>query len=50
MTAYKGYVIRTSPFRPQVTVSKDGQHISTHQDIEEAKRTIDMLADIGATW
>lgn len=43
MTAYKGYMIQTSPFRSDVTISKGGQHIATAASLEAAKRQIDEL-------
>lgn len=43
--AYKGYMIRQSPFRDDVWIEKDGQNISAAKDVEDAKKIIDSLVE-----
>lgn len=41
--AYKGYLIRSSLAGDNFYVSKDGQHISTHDNIDAAKAVVDQV-------
>ena len=40
-TAHKGYYIKHNQMRDEFYIQKDGQHISTHKSVDDAKRTID---------
>jgi hypothetical protein len=42
-TAYKGYIIQTSPFTAFIFILKENKNIASALSIDEAKSIIDML-------
>jgi hypothetical protein len=40
---YKGYMLKVSPFTPNISIQKDGYHIAWGRNLEHAKRVVDEL-------
>jgi hypothetical protein len=44
-TAYRGHLLENSPFNNNVTISKEGFHLSYARSLDAAKTIVDQLLD-----